>query len=142
MKTRAIVLLIDHDQGVHQMMRAALSSEHILVEAVESVSQGRKILRELVPNMLILEIGTGGATEGLHLLYDLRRDEIFRKMPVIVSTDVHVKTDIDLARELGTDYLPAQQFIAKPIEPAHLRQIVLQTLESNSFGGRWMRSVE
>lgn len=142
MKNRAIVLLIDHDQSVHQTTRTALSSDDILVEAVQSVSQGRTILREIRPNLLILEIGTGGATEGLHLLYELRRDNMYQKMPVIVTTDIHVRTGIDLARELGTDYLPAQQFVEKPINPANLRELVMQTLESSSFGGRWMRSTE
>jgi CheY-like chemotaxis protein len=68
------------------------------------------------------------ATEGFHFVWKLRQkpDDYSRTVPIIVLSAIHGTTDLRFYPDSGDgtyaagEYLPVQDFVDKPVEPARL----------------------
>ncbi len=95
---RPIVLHIDDDRDILEVTRAALADVADVTSA-ESLADARRLLRQISPDLVILDLGLPDGS-GLEILPDLT-DDAGRTIPVVVYS----------AQEIDGDLAPAVQAV-------------------------------
>lgn len=122
------VLLIDDDADVHEVVKMILEPKGFTVECALTGPSGLDAARRLMPDVLLLDIMLDTPSEGFHIAYTLKNDELLKSVPIVIISSIGKKMGIDYAKELGTDYVPASVFIEKPFDAETLLKAVNQAL--------------
>lgn len=118
---RSQILLVEDKLSLRHMLRLALETdEHEVIEA-ESVTQARELLRRHRPALVLTDLKLPDG-DGLGVLRAAKEGD--PGLPVIVMTAYGgVQEAVAAMREGALD------FLAKPVEPDHLRLIVARAIE-------------
>jgi len=116
MTVRKTILLVEDDDATRIGLSTLLERAGYDVVASESVQEGRSILEEDPPDLLITDVRLG-AFNGLQLLAMSPRP-----IPTIVTTGFPDPVLEAEARQLGA------KFLLKPVEPADLLALVADML--------------
>lgn len=130
------ILIVEDDADMAEAMRIILESKRYQVISASSKNEGLDKVRAERPDLILLDIMMPDGTEGFHFVWELRRDpdaEV-RDIPIIVVTALHETTDLKFYPDQSDDtyqageYLPVQDFVDKPVEPADLLSRVERVL--------------
>ena len=111
---RKTVLIVDDEAAIREMVSLALETAKFNVLEASDSQEGRAIIIDSQPDVVLLDWMMPGTT-GLELLRRLRRDPLTEKIPVILLT---AKTSED-SKITGLDS-GADDFISKPFSPKEL----------------------
>jgi CheY-like chemotaxis protein len=131
----ARILIIDDDPDIVLAARLCLqSASHEIFEASNGV-QGLRILPEIKPDLIILDVMMGTTTEGFQVALKLRSPDpasplaAYRHIPILMLTAIHSTTDLRFGPD--EDYLPVDTFVEKPIDPDDLIEKVQALLKKS-----------
>jgi CheY-like chemotaxis protein len=128
MADRAKVLVVDDDPDVVEATRLILERNGYHVVTAEDGGKGLAQVRAERPDVIVLDVMMPEGTEGFHFVWALRRDadERIKGIPIIIISAIHERTKLrfypdqsDGTYEPGA-YLPVEDFVDKPINPADL----------------------
>lgn len=130
--SKKIILLADDDQDDKEMFCEALADidENIICYCAENGSKALQILekQDEIPNVIFLDLNMP-VMNGWECLKELKSDDRYKNIPVImISTSSH-KNDMDAAADLG-----AICYFIKPNNFNDLKE-VLGTVTSNLENG-------
>lgn len=117
-KRRALVLVIDDNEGLIHLLQRYLTDDAYTVMSVPNSEQGLQLIPQLQPDAIILDVMMPGI-DGWELLQRLRTRRETTLIPVIICSVIN---DPELAFALG-----ASQYISKPVTRESLR-LALQQL--------------
>ncbi len=129
MTTTHNILLIDDDPDIHSAVRMILEPEGYKVQCSLTGAEGLAMARRARPSVILLDVMLTSPSEGFHLAYEMKRDEVLAGVPIIILSAIGQTMGMDYAKELGTDYLPANAFVEKPFDAATLREAVRNVLK-------------
>ena len=93
------------------------------------------VSKNLSPKTFIIsDVMMDTQTEGFHLAYKLRsldaRSEYaaYKDVPILMVTSIHETATARFDDAVGTEWLPVDEFIEKPIQPNQLLSIVNRML--------------
>jgi len=121
------ILIIEDDPDMHDVMNVILSSNYELTSCYTG-PDGLEAARTNKPDLILLDIMLSSPTEGFHLAYDLRQDEVLKEVPIIMISSIGQAMGMDVAKELGSDYIQAERFLDKPFDAQTLRNAVSEVL--------------
>lgn len=124
MAKRDKVLLIDDDPLMHDAVRMILEPVGFEVICRTTGPEGLETARITQPDVILLDVMLSTPSEGFHLAYELKQDDALRAVPIIMVSAIGSTMGMDYAKELGSDYLPVEQFIDKPFDAVKLRKAV------------------
>ena len=105
MQQGALVLIIEDDPVFADAVKQKCEKRHYVVKLAISASQGREMIKNLKPSVVILDINLPDGS-GLELLHDLKTDKHTRDIPVhVMSAENHEKSSLQQG---------AHSFIEKP----------------------------
>jgi PAS domain S-box-containing protein len=114
------VLLVDDDAGTREMISAALNERHARVTAVASAREALQVIRRTRPDVLVSDIAMP-IEDGYDLIEQIRALESNNgKMIPAVAITAYAREE-DRRRALASGF---QSYLAKPIEPADLIDVV------------------
>ena len=118
---RQTVLVVDDDGEWNQLLCAALSPTYRTRVATNG-NDALQMARRSPPALIILDVMMPGGMDGFRTLYELRKQEATRTIPVIMCTEVNAIADTtftpeDLDRYLGT---APSVLLEKPISPSEM----------------------
>ena len=125
MAEKTKVLVIDDDPNVRRTTELALHHRGFEVITASNPEEGMRQLEEGRPDAIVLDIMMPDGIEGFNWLWKVRRhaDAKLRDVPVVVVSGIHDHTELRFSPgdsdETG-NYLPAQAFLEKPVDPAAL----------------------
>ena len=131
MDERKRILIIDDDADIVQALRLTLQNDYEVHHAVNG-QEGLTKVKEVNPDLIILDVMMETATEGFQVSLALRNPDpssefaAYAKIPILMLTSIHQKTPLRFAPD--KDYLPVDDFVEKPVKPAALRAKVAQLL--------------
>jgi CheY-like chemotaxis protein len=135
------VLIIDDDRDFVCAIEALLQSSGYQVRSAFDGREGLHLARTLRPDLILLDIIMKERTEGIFMLQEARRIPELSKIPVIVISSIYSDQPIfRVSPEAG--WLPADLFLAKPVDPARLLEEVRRLTDdaysplSQAAGGR------
>jgi CheY-like chemotaxis protein len=122
------ILLIDDDADIHEAVKMILEPAGYQVECALTGPAGLEAARRRAPNLILLDIMLDSPSEGFHLAYELKKDDVLKAVPIVIISSIGKTMGMDYAKELGSDYVPVDQFLDKPFDAATLRSAVQKAL--------------
>ena len=123
------ILIIDDDADLCEALRLMLEPAGYRVTSCPTGEEGMACLRADRPDLILLDIMLGSPSEGFHIAYRLRKDDAFKTIPIVMVSSIGEKMGMDYARELGSDYMPVEAFLDKPLRAEHVLDVVRKTLD-------------
>ena len=121
-KTKKI-LIIDDDPDIVEALRLTLRGNYQVFDAA-SGQEGLRKVKEIEPDLIILDVMMETETEGFQVSLALRSPDpaseyaAYARIPILVLTAIHQKTPLRFAPD--ADYLPVDDFVEKPVKPGVL----------------------
>jgi CheY-like chemotaxis protein len=118
------ILVIDDDPDLVEVIRLTLEASGFQVFSAVSGAEGLQQVKEINPDLIILDVMMDYTTEGFQISLALRNPEAkseyaaYRDVPILMLTAIHSTTPLRFEPE--EDYLPVDEFVEKPLEPADL----------------------
>jgi CheY-like chemotaxis protein len=118
------ILIIDDDPDMVEALRMPLEANDYQVSHAANGALGLKMVKQLVPDAIILDVMMDTTTEGFQVSLTLRSPDpkseyaAFRRIPILMLTSIHSTTPLRFGPD--QDYLPVDAFIDKPIDPDRL----------------------
>ncbi|MBU0637285.1 MAG: response regulator [Planctomycetes bacterium] len=122
------ILLIDDDPDMHDAVRLILEPAGYQVTCCLTGPAGLEALRRSKPDLLLLDIMLASPSEGFHLAYEVKQDELLKDVPIIMISSIGQTMGMDFGKELGSDYVQADLFLEKPLDAKALRAAVEKVL--------------
>jgi signal transduction histidine kinase/DNA-binding response OmpR family regulator len=120
----SMVLVIDDDAAARELIARSLPSESFTVVAASSGEEGLQLARDLLPEVIILDVLMPGM-DGWCVLSALKIDPQLVDIPVIMLTIVE-EQDIGFA-------LGAADYLVKPVERERLTTLMYKYQAASSF---------
>ena len=122
------ILIIDDDPDVREALTMILEPAGHKLVCCATGPEGLAAVQNDPPDLILLDIMLASPSEGFHLAYELRRDEATRDIPIIMISSIGQTMGMDYAKELGTEYVPAEKFLDKPLTAEAVLNAVKETL--------------
>lgn len=128
------ILLIEDDPDMVMALRMPLEANGYEVFEAATGEEGLRKVKEIVPDLIILDVMMETTTAGFQVSLQLRSPApqseyaAYRHIPILMLTAIHTTTSL----RFGPDeaYLPVDDFVDKPIDPDVLLEKVRALLES------------
>jgi two-component system alkaline phosphatase synthesis response regulator PhoP len=120
----AKILMIDDDPDIVMATRIPLEASGYEFDVAYNSKEGLKKVKEVNPDLIILDVMMESATEGFHVSLKLRDRSpdseyaAYRNIPILMLTAVHTTTPLRF--EPDQDYLPVDAFVDKGTDPDEL----------------------
>ncbi|MBN1317306.1 MAG: response regulator [Anaerolineales bacterium] len=120
----AKILIIDDDPDMVLAAQMTLEAAGHEIYSATNGSEGLVKIKELKPNLIILDVMMDTTTEGFQVSLKLRSPDpdseykAFKNIPIIMLTAIHTTTPLRFGPE--DDYLPVDVFLDKPLDPDDL----------------------
>lgn len=117
------ILIIDDDYDIVEAMRMTLEAHQYEIHAAYTGEEGLARVREVSPDLIILDVMMEDDTAGFRVTWALRNHDPksayarFRKVPLLMITSISEKKGITFDPVKDGDFLPVDEFIAKPVMP-------------------------
>jgi two-component system OmpR family response regulator len=119
------ILLVDDEPGLREPLASYLERQGFTVSQAASAAEARAIMREGVPDLVLLDIMMPGE-DGLSLCRHLTES---RAIPTIFLTAKSEATDRIVGLEIGAD-----DYVVKPFEPRELVARIRSVLRRSARG--------
>lgn len=118
------ILVVDDQAYIRRLVKFVLERAGYEVELAHSTEQALRILRDLQPDAVTVDLMMPGRS-GLDLLAEKQADPEIREIPALVVSAVGLQADVQQALELG-----AKASLAKPFSHRQLLDAVCGVLHS------------
>jgi DNA-binding response OmpR family regulator len=115
------ILIIDDDADAVELIRIALEANNYDVFSAGNGTEGLKLVKEIRPDLIILDVMMDTVTEGFQVSYQLKSNDPkseyrdFCRTPIIMMTGVSQQMHMKFSPKQDGDYLPVDEFLEKPI---------------------------
>jgi CheY-like chemotaxis protein len=139
MADKTKILLVDDDRDLVHVLTVYLESRGYEVMSAYDARRGLEAVAERRPDLIVLDVMMPDATEGFHLVWNLRGrpDVYYQNVPIIMLTAIHDRTALRFYPDSGDgtyqagEYLPVQGFVDKPVDPKTLVEELEKVLAIN-----------
>ncbi|MBN1953541.1 MAG: response regulator transcription factor [Anaerolineae bacterium] len=115
------ILIIEDDRDMVMAMRLPLEANGYEVHHAPSGEKGLEMVKEVEPDLIILDVMMETTTAGFQVSLQLRSPDpdseyaAYRDIPIMILTAIHTTTSL----RFGPDeaYLPVDDFVDKPVDP-------------------------
>jgi CheY-like chemotaxis protein len=127
------ILIIDDDDDLVLAMRLPLEAAGYKVARAANFEEGLKKVKEVKPDLIILDVMMDSTTAGFQVSLTLRSPDPkseyaeYSKIPILMLTAIHQTTPMRFGPD--QEYLPVDAFLEKPIEPSKLLEQVRRYLK-------------
>ena len=117
----AKILIIDDDADITEAMRVILESKNHWVISAASGEEGLAKCRTERPDLIILDVMMETTDKGFEVARELKKDDIFKSVPILILTALKDKMGLDFKKEAGDSvWLPVEAYLEKPLKPEEL----------------------
>jgi len=122
----AKILVVDDDKDFIKITSMILQANNYEVVTAANGEQGLKVMRREKPDLVILDVMMSYILDGLDVRRTMAEDRDLKDIPVIMATSL---TAAKAQGALPSDeYVPASEWIHKPIDPDRLLDQVKNVL--------------
>ena len=117
-----VILVCDNEEPLRALVRATLEDDDYEIVEARDGHESLELAHSVRPDLIVLDMMMPGRT-GIEVLAELRRDDAFGAIPVIMLTARTQSADRAAAESLGAD-----RFVAKPFSPRQFAATVAELL--------------
>jgi CheY-like chemotaxis protein len=112
------ILVVDDNSDIRRLIRLTLSGPYEIIEA-NSGDAAMAMLRQAMPDLVILDIMMPGGMDGLQVLEAIKTTPELQHILVLMVTARGQSSDLELGLSKGAD-----SYLVKPFSPLSLMQWV------------------
>ena len=124
MNEKKRILIVDDDPDFAAAIAKILTTAQYEVEKAGSLQEGMKAVEERRPDLILLDVMMEKYDDGFNMCYDLKHDERYKHIPVVMITAVTEVTGLKFSPETDGEYLQSEGYLRKPINPEVLLEKV------------------
>lgn len=109
------IVIIDDDPDVREALTLMLEPSGYRITCCATGPEGVDAVLGILPDLIMLDIMLASPSEGFHVAYELRRGQTTKMIPIIMISSIGQTMGLDYAKELGSEYMPANKFLEKPL---------------------------
>ena len=109
------ILIVDDDPDFVVAIQKILTSAHYDVDIADNVGEGMKAIQKQKPDLILLDVMMERYDDGFNMCYELKHDDRYRDIPVIIITAVTEVTGLKFSPDTDGEYLEADDYLQKPI---------------------------
>jgi DNA-binding response OmpR family regulator len=109
------ILIVDDDEDYSESLKLMLESRGYCVEQAYNIREGKASILNEKPQLIILDVMMEKMTDGFDLCRELKANPTLSTIPILMLTAITDKTGIKYSLEEDSEYLPADDYISKPI---------------------------
>ena len=109
------ILIVDDDPDFATVIQKILISANYHVDVADNVEDGMKAIEEKKPDLILLDVMMEKYDDGFNMCYDLKHDDRYKEIPVIIITAVTEVTGLKFSPKTDGEYLEADDYVQKPI---------------------------
>ncbi len=127
------ILVIEDDPDMVMALRIPLEANGYEVVSASSGKEGLQKVKEVEPDLIILDVMMETTTAGFQVSLQLRSPDprseyaAYRHIPILILTAIHTTTSLRFGPDEG--YLPVDDFVDKPVDPDVLLEKVRTLIE-------------
>jgi len=131
MKMNKILIVYD-DPDIVEAMRLVLESQNFEVHNAINGTECLRKVKEINPDLTILDVMMDELTEGFQVAYRLKNAEPgseyapFSKTPILILTSLTKRGHMNFNTEKDKESLPVEAFLEKPVPP----EILIENVRS------------
>jgi CheY-like chemotaxis protein len=117
------ILIVDDDPDIVEAMRMVLEVQNLEVHSAINGTEGLRKVKELNPDLTILDVMMDELTEGFQVACRLKNAEPgseyapFSKTPILMLTSLTKRGYMNFNPEKDKESLPVEVFLEKPVPP-------------------------
>jgi two-component system alkaline phosphatase synthesis response regulator PhoP len=124
------ILLIDDDEDLLRSFQVILEGNGYDVITSTDSSNCFSILKNDKPDLLVLDVMMNTDLEGFNLLKVIKRDPVYRKMPIILLTGIREQIGFNLLSVIEDESLfPYVRYQDKPVTSHFLMEMIIDMLK-------------
>jgi CheY-like chemotaxis protein len=116
MNQKKRILIVDDDFDFAAAIARILTTANYDVEKAGSLQEGLKAIQKREPDLILLDVMMEKYDDGFNMCYDLKHDERYKHIPVIMITAVTEVTGLKFNPDTDGEYLQAEGYLRKPIK--------------------------
>jgi len=109
------ILIVDDDPDFATAIKKILASAGYQVDVAGNAEDGMSVIRERMPDLILLDVMMEKYDDGFTMCYDLKHDDQYKGIPVIIITAVTEVTGLKFSPDTDGEYLEADDYVQKPI---------------------------
>ncbi len=118
---KARILIVDDDPDIVEAMKVVLENKEYRVDTAKSGQEGLERVKLQKPDLVILDIMMETAGQGFNVARELKGDNNYMDIPILMLTAIKEVTGMGFEKEVGDDvWLPVDDYVEKPLKPAEL----------------------
>ena len=122
------ILIVDDDPDFVAAIQKILTTAHYRVATAGDAEEGMKAIENDRPDLILLDVMMENYDDGFNMCYDLKHDDRFTEIPIVIITAVTEVTGLKFSPETDGEYLDADGYLQKPISTETLLTTVKQLL--------------
>ena len=124
------ILLVDDDPDLIIAVKTILENNNYEVIPAYNKKEGMEKLLTEKPDLAILDVMMEETHDGFDLARAIKKIPEFEELPIIMLTSVDGMTGVNFKAAMSDpNWLPADDYLDKPVEPEELINTVVQVLE-------------
>lgn len=119
--SQARIVVVDDDPDIIEAVKVVLECNDFAVKTASNKEDGLALIRAEKPDLAVLDVMMTKWQDGFEMARELKKDEDFKEMPILMLTGVEDKTGLEFKSAAGDpDWLPVNAFLDKPVDPETL----------------------
>ncbi len=113
-----VIQIIDDDTESSEILSDVLKENNFIIHTKDDTKGAVEYLKDNKPDLLILDVMfPENPSGGFDLAREIRKVSQLKDLPIIFLTSINSELPMDFsADDLDGDWLPAQDFIEKPVD--------------------------
>jgi len=125
------ILIIDDDPDIVETLKIFLKDNGYEVISASSGEKGLNMAKKEQPNLIILDAMMKTADQGFVVARQLKMDQNYKNIPIIMLTALKEQTGFDFKKEAHDEtWLPVDDYCDKPVQLDELNSKI-ETLLNN-----------
>jgi len=127
------IVVVDDDEDIRDSLQAILESHQYTVITASNKEEGMETIKSEKPDLAMLDVMMTTWEDGFEMARELRKEQEFNDMPIVMLTGVKDKTGIDFESNAGDPtWCPVDAYLKKPIVPDVLLAEIEKVLSKKS----------
>lgn len=115
------ILIIDDDLDFVTATGVLLEANGYKVSSAGNKKDGIEKIREVMPDLIIMDVIMQRMSDGFDLSRELKNDEKYKKIPILMLTAIGEKTGFSFSAVAGDKiWLPIDDYAEKPVKSEEL----------------------
>ncbi|OQX78100.1 MAG: response regulator [Bacteroidetes bacterium 4484_249] len=115
------ILIVDDDPDLTVAIKAILENKNYQVITAINKEEGWKEIKSENPDLLILDVMMDTSHEGFEMAREIKKKSEYKYIPILMLTSISEVTGVNFsAAASDPDWLPADEYLDKPVEPEEL----------------------